>query len=238
MLSRFANFQLPENEGNLSEILARVSAIPVRQAANGREIANQMPRVIPRSVTSPGLHMPINHFIRSLAQECGRRAIGIILSGAGTDGAAGLDAMRGAGGVTFAQNPATEKIDSMPPGGYCDTAWRPDPPWTDSSPLPRWSLCSSRRPGPGPPYFALAERLTLDKAQTPLKVVSEGQRYIDACRRKRLRSLDGGAQDHVMLLDLPASLLSRARRRSTQATQPAGNLSVFSVAGVKAYVPR
>ena len=69
-----------------------------------------MPRVIPRSVTSPGLHMPINHFIRSLAQECGSRAMGIILSGAGTDGAAGLDAMRGAGGVTFAQNPATEKI--------------------------------------------------------------------------------------------------------------------------------
>jgi hypothetical protein len=53
---------------------------------------------------------PINHFIRSLAQECGSHASGIILSGAGTDGAAGLDAMRGAGGVTFAQNPATEKI--------------------------------------------------------------------------------------------------------------------------------
>jgi two-component system CheB/CheR fusion protein len=54
--------------------------------------------------------MPINHFIRSLAQACGSHASGIILSGAGTDGAAGLDAMRGAGGVTFAQNPATEKI--------------------------------------------------------------------------------------------------------------------------------
>ncbi len=120
----------PKHESNLGEILARVSAIPVQPAADGLEIeqnhlyvippdtgleiANQTLRVIPRCVTSSGLHMPIDHFIRSLAQECGSRAIGVILSGAGTDGAAGLDAVKAAGGVTFAQDPATAKFDSMP----------------------------------------------------------------------------------------------------------------------------
>ena len=58
--------------------------------------------------------MPIDHFLRSLAQECGSRAIGVILSGAGTDGAAGLEAVKAAGGVTFAQDPTTAKFGSMP----------------------------------------------------------------------------------------------------------------------------
>ena len=58
--------------------------------------------------------MPIDRFLRSLAQECGRRAIGVILSGAGTDGAAGLEAVKAAGGVTFAQDPTTAKFNSMP----------------------------------------------------------------------------------------------------------------------------
>jgi two-component system CheB/CheR fusion protein len=58
--------------------------------------------------------MPIDRFLRSLAQECGSRAIGVILSGAGTDGAAGLEAVKAAGGVTFAQDPTTAKFGSMP----------------------------------------------------------------------------------------------------------------------------
>jgi two-component system CheB/CheR fusion protein len=58
--------------------------------------------------------MAIDSFLRSLAQECGSRAIGVILSGAGTDGAGGLEAVKAAGGMTFAQDPATAKFDSMP----------------------------------------------------------------------------------------------------------------------------
>jgi two-component system, chemotaxis family, CheB/CheR fusion protein len=57
---------------------------------------------------------PIDHFLQSLAQECGSRAIGVILSGAGADGAAGLEAVKNAGGVTFAQDPATATFSSMP----------------------------------------------------------------------------------------------------------------------------
>jgi two-component system CheB/CheR fusion protein len=77
------------------------------------EIDGQVVRITPRP---RALHTPINHFLRSLAQECSSRAIGIILSGAGSDGAAGLEAVKASGGVTFAQDPATAKFDSMPGG--------------------------------------------------------------------------------------------------------------------------
>ena len=58
--------------------------------------------------------MPIDRFLRSLADDCGSRAIGVILSGAGSDGSAGLEAIKAAGGVTFAQELSTAKFSSMP----------------------------------------------------------------------------------------------------------------------------
>jgi two-component system CheB/CheR fusion protein len=120
----------PKHRSNLSEILARLSPIPVRQATDGLEIepnhlyvippdaaleiANQALRITPRSPASSGPHAPIDHFLQSLAQECGSRAIGVILSGAGSDGSAGLETVKAAGGMTFAQDPATAKFSSMP----------------------------------------------------------------------------------------------------------------------------
>ena len=128
----------PTHESSLTQILDGVSAVPVRQAADGMEIeadhlyvippdaalevANQRLIVTPRAPTHAGLHMPIDRFLRSLAQECGSRSIGVILSGTGTDGTAGFEAVKAAGGVTFAQDPATAKFDSMPRaaiGGGC-----------------------------------------------------------------------------------------------------------------------
>lgn len=120
----------PKRHSNLTEILAAVSSIPVRQAADcmevepnhlyvippdtSLEIRNQVLQTTPRAPAHSGPHMPIDRFLQSLARECGSHAIGVILSGAGTDGAAGLEAVKAAEGVTFAQNPATAKFDSMP----------------------------------------------------------------------------------------------------------------------------
>lgn len=61
-----------------------------------------------------GLRMPIDAFLRSLADDQGERAIGIILSGTGTDGTLGLRAILGAGGISLVQEPATAKFDGMP----------------------------------------------------------------------------------------------------------------------------
>src|SRR6266545_8028141 len=60
------------------------------------------------------LNVAIDHFFESLAEECGSRAIGIVLSGTGSDGTAGLRAIKAAGGLTFAQNQQSAKFDAMP----------------------------------------------------------------------------------------------------------------------------
>jgi two-component system CheB/CheR fusion protein len=136
----------PRHHSNLTEILARVSPIPVLQAIDGievepnhlyvipqdagLEIAGNALRMIPRTPASSGLHLPIDRFLRSLAQECGSRSIAVILSGSGTDGASGLEAVKAAGGVTFVQDPTTATFGSMPQaaiaGGCVDWVLPPE----------------------------------------------------------------------------------------------------------------
>jgi hypothetical protein len=53
-------------------------------------------------------------FLRTLAEDRGEQAIGIILSGTGTDGTLGLRAILGAGGMSLVQEPATAKYDGKP----------------------------------------------------------------------------------------------------------------------------
>ncbi|MCX7180670.1 MAG: SAM-dependent methyltransferase, partial [Proteobacteria bacterium] len=61
-----------------------------------------------------GQRMPIDAFLRSLAEDQAERAIGIILSGTATDGTLGLRAILGAGGVCMVQEPSSAKYDGMP----------------------------------------------------------------------------------------------------------------------------
>lgn len=119
----------PNHHSMLAEILARATAMPVSEAADGMAVEANHVYVIPANVDltmahgvlnltprtqAPGSHMPIDRFLRSLAAECGSRAIGVILSGTGSDGSAGVDAIKAAGGVTFAQDAATAKFATMP----------------------------------------------------------------------------------------------------------------------------
>jgi len=119
----------PNHHSTLAEILARATAMPVSEAADGMAVEANHVYVIPANVDltiahgvlnltprtqAPGSHMPIDRFFRSLAGECGSRAIGVILSGTGSDGSAGVDAIKAAGGVTFAQDAATAKFATMP----------------------------------------------------------------------------------------------------------------------------
>ena len=60
------------------------------------------------------VHLPIDEFFASLAEEAGERAIAVIFSGAGTDGARGMQAIRSAGGTVFVQDPATAEFPAMP----------------------------------------------------------------------------------------------------------------------------
>src|SRR5437764_5339953 len=58
--------------------------------------------------------MPIDIFLRSLAEDQRNNAVGIILSGTASDGTLGLAAIKGEGGITFAQDAKSAKYDDMP----------------------------------------------------------------------------------------------------------------------------
>ena len=119
----------PTHQSSLSEILGRATRMPVEEARDGvhvepnhvyvippnsaMTIVNRVLKLSPR-IQMQGSHMPIDHFFRSLAQDCRGRSIGVILSGAGSDGSLGLQAIKEAGGVTFAQEAATAEYAGMP----------------------------------------------------------------------------------------------------------------------------
>lgn len=127
----------PNHASILTEILQRTTAMPVIEAQDQMSVAPDHVYVIPPNrdlsifhgalqLAVPevprGQRMPIDAFLRSLAEDQGERAIGIVLSGTGTDGTQGLRAILGAGGVTLVQEPASAKYDGMPTsalrGGY------------------------------------------------------------------------------------------------------------------------
>jgi len=119
----------PAHSSMLAEILQRITAIPVTEATNQMAVEPDHVYIIPpnREMTIfhgelqlslppqlRGLRMPIDTFLRSLAEDEEEKAIAVILSGSGTDGTLGLRAVQGAGGVSFVQDPASAKYDGMP----------------------------------------------------------------------------------------------------------------------------
>jgi len=113
----------------LSELLARTTKLQVREITNNTKIEGNQIYVIPpnsdlrviRGVLklSPrskvaGPARSIDNFLTSLALDQKSNAIAVILSGAGSDGAQGLRAVKAAGGITFAQDDQSAKYDSMP----------------------------------------------------------------------------------------------------------------------------
>lgn len=119
----------PDHESILTQLLARSSGIPVVTAADGMTVEPNRVHVNPSNTelaivrgvvhfTKPpkahGPNLSIDYLFRSLAEDLGRSAIGIVMSGTGTDGTLGLKAIRAAGGFAFAQEPSTAKFDGMP----------------------------------------------------------------------------------------------------------------------------
>ncbi|MCY7278229.1 MAG: ATPase, partial [Phormidesmis sp. CAN_BIN44] len=119
----------PDYKSLLSEILGRVTSMPVRQARDRMMVepnevyvippntemtlADGLLHLAPRYKTN-GRYLPGDAFFESLAADRGNKAIAIVLSGADGDGSQGLKSIKVAGGVTFAQSEATAKFDSMP----------------------------------------------------------------------------------------------------------------------------
>jgi two-component system CheB/CheR fusion protein len=116
----------PKSVTALPQILSRTTRMPVRMAKNGEEVTPNTVTVAPADahltiargvlhISSPVDHlvMPIDAFFRSLAEDQGSRAIGVILSGAASDGTLGAKAIKAEGGITFAQDDSA-RFESMP----------------------------------------------------------------------------------------------------------------------------
>ncbi|HKL27581.1 MAG TPA: CheR family methyltransferase, partial [Desulfuromonadales bacterium] len=103
--------------------------MPVNSAAKSRQLAPNQVFVIPAKYVltlegrtiqlaereqKPGQFKPIDHFLESLAEQLGERAVSVILSGTGADGTAGTTAVKGAGGITFAQSEDSARFAEMP----------------------------------------------------------------------------------------------------------------------------
>ncbi len=119
----------PTHESILAELLGRHAAIPVHQASNGMRVdvngayviapdtkmtlTDGHLKLVPRDPDArPPL--PVDAFFRSLADVQAGRTMGVILSGTGSDGALGVRAIKGAGGMTFVQDPTSASSNGMP----------------------------------------------------------------------------------------------------------------------------
>lgn len=119
----------PTQKALLPELLQRATSIPVTEITHQTALRPNHIYVIPSNadlglskgrflLSEPlqlrGHRLPINAFFESLAAELGELAVGVILSGMGSDGTRGLQAIKQAGGLTLAQHPDTAKFDMMP----------------------------------------------------------------------------------------------------------------------------
>ena len=113
----------PTHKSILSELVGRFSKMPVQEVTQSLQVEPNHVYVIPPNrdlailnnrlqLLDPSgprhLRLSIDYFFRSLAQEAGHRAIGIILSGTGTDGTLGLRAIKGEGGLALVQDTASQ----------------------------------------------------------------------------------------------------------------------------------
>jgi len=119
----------PTHRSLLSELLARVTTLPVTEIQPKSRVEPDKIYVIPPNCVlelkdgilrlaprkkNGGPARSIDHFLKSLAEDQAEEAIAVILSGAGSDGAQGLKAVKAVGGLTFAQDERSAKYNSMP----------------------------------------------------------------------------------------------------------------------------
>ena len=169
----------PTRKGIMPELLQRATGMKVIQVKDRTTVRPDCVYVIPpnkdmsilhgvlhllKPTATRGLRLPIDFFLRSLAQDQQEHSIGVILSGMGSDGTMGLRAIKENAGVVLVQEPATAKFDSMPrsaiDAGLADIVARAEE-------LPGKILAYLQRT----PLLARTEEVLEDKAQSALEKV-------------------------------------------------------------------
>ena len=123
----------PQYKSLMAELLSKHTAMPVERIEDGMRLETNRVYLIPprKNVTlfhdqlflkeqdpSKGINLPIDIFLRSLAEDAKERAIGIILSGTGSDGTRGIRAIKEFGGMVMVQDEHSAKFDGMPKNAF------------------------------------------------------------------------------------------------------------------------
>src|SRR5436305_1349510 len=135
----------PTYKSMLTELLSRTTNLTVLEVTDGVRVKPRHVYVIPPNtamtiservlhltarIEVEGKHMPIDHFLQSLAKDQKSRAIGVILSGTSMDGIQGLRAIKDEGGITIAQDEQSAKYYDLPrsavAAGCVDLVLRPE----------------------------------------------------------------------------------------------------------------
>jgi two-component system CheB/CheR fusion protein len=119
----------PDFKSLMDELLSRRTTMPIRQAEHDTAVEPNTVYLLPpmkemiirqrRLLLNDkdpryGLTLPIDLFFRSLAHDLGDRAIGVVLSGSGSDGSRGIQEISKAGGLVFCESPDTAQFNGMP----------------------------------------------------------------------------------------------------------------------------
>ena len=119
----------PDFKSLMDELLARHTQLPIQLVEDGMPVEADHVYLIPAKkamIISRGrlllserdrqqeLALPIDVFLRSLAEDCGARAVAIVLSGGGTDGSRGVCDVHDSGGLVIAQDLDSAQFDGMP----------------------------------------------------------------------------------------------------------------------------
>jgi two-component system, chemotaxis family, CheB/CheR fusion protein len=121
--------QKPNEKSDLSEILSKITEMTIHNVKNNTRLDTNAIYILPttfditieknslnlrKRTTENSPQFNIDVFFNSLAQERKTKAIGVVLSGVGSDGTIGLKSIRSEGGVTLVQDPKTARFDGMP----------------------------------------------------------------------------------------------------------------------------
>ncbi|MFH1135234.1 MAG: chemotaxis protein CheB [Pseudomonadota bacterium] len=119
----------PDYKSLMVELLSKKTEMPVLRAEDGMEVERDKVYLIPpkKNLTifhgklllneqdsARGLNLPIDIFLRSLAEDQGEKAVGVILSGTGSDGTRGTRSIKENGGMIMVQDEESAKFDGMP----------------------------------------------------------------------------------------------------------------------------
>ena len=119
----------PDHTSILTDLIRRYTRMQVFEVTDGMVVKPDCVYIIPPNrdmafidgtlqllepAAPRGQRLPIDFFFRSLAHDQHERAIGVVLSGTGSDGTAGIRAIKGEGGLVVAQKPESTEYDGMP----------------------------------------------------------------------------------------------------------------------------